>query len=66
MNKNQHRGGNFRNFLQEDGILNEIEAGALKRAIALQLAKLLEQKSFSKAEMALRMKTRAFYTERHK
>jgi predicted XRE-type DNA-binding protein len=57
MNKNKHRGTNFRDFLEEEGILEEAEARALKRAIALQLAKLIEQKSLSKGDMALRMKT---------
>ena len=57
MNKNKHRGGNFRDFLEQDGILEEIEARALKRAIAIQLAKLIEQKSISKGDLAQRMKT---------
>jgi antitoxin HicB len=57
MNKNKHRGTNFRDFLEEEGLLEEAEARALKRAIALQLAKLIEQKSLSKADLALRMKT---------
>ncbi len=57
MNKNKHRGSNFRDFLEEDGVLEEVEARALKRAIAIQLAKLIEQKSLSKGDMALRMKT---------
>jgi predicted XRE-type DNA-binding protein len=37
--------------------LEEVEARALKRAVALQLATLIEQQSLSKADMALRMKT---------
>ncbi len=57
MNKNKHRGGNFRDFLDDEGILEEVEARALKRAIALQLSRLIEQKSLSKGDMALRMKT---------
>ena len=57
MNKNKRRGSDFRKFLAEDGILEEIEARALKRALALQLSKLIEQKSISKADIALRMKT---------
>ena len=57
MNKNKHRGADFRDFLAEEGILEEVEGRALKRALALQLAKLIEQKSLSKGEMALRMKT---------
>jgi antitoxin HicB len=57
MNKKKHRGGNFREFLAEEGILEEVEAHALKRAIALQLTRLIEKKSLSKSDMALRMKT---------
>jgi DNA-binding Xre family transcriptional regulator len=57
MNKNKHRGTNFRSFLEEDGILEEEEARALKRAVSVQLTKLIAQKSLSKADMALRMKT---------
>ena len=57
MNKKKHRGTDFREFLAEDGILEEVEGRALKRALALQLAKLIEEKSLSKGDMALRMKT---------
>ena len=57
MNKKNHRGSDFREFLADEGILEEVEARALKRAIALQLAKLIEEKSLSKSDMALRMKT---------
>ena len=57
MNKNKHRGSDFRDFLKEEGILEELEAKASKRALALQFAKALEQQSLSKTEMAARMKT---------
>jgi DNA-binding Xre family transcriptional regulator len=57
MNKKKYRGTDFRDFLAEEGILEEVEGRALKRAIALQLAKLIEQKSLSKGDMAQRMKT---------
>jgi antitoxin HicB len=57
MNKNKHRGTSFQNFLEEEGILEEVEARALKRAIAMQLAKIIKQESVSKSDMALRMKT---------
>jgi antitoxin HicB len=57
MNSNRHRGSSLRDLLRQDGALEEVEARALKRAIALQLAKLLKQQSVSKAEMAVRMKT---------
>ncbi len=36
--KNQHIGSNFDDFLVEKGLLAECEAGALKRAVAWQLA----------------------------
>jgi predicted XRE-type DNA-binding protein len=57
MNKTKHRGTDFREFLAEEGILEEVEARALKRAVALQLARLIEQQSLSKGDMAVRMKT---------
>jgi hypothetical protein len=34
MSKKPHRGTNIRSFLQEDGILEEVEARALKQALA--------------------------------
>ena len=37
--------------------MEEVETRALKRAIAMKLAKLIEQQSLSKGDMALRMKT---------
>ena len=57
MSKKNHRGGDFRGFLKEQGILGEVEARALKRAMSLQISRLLEEKSVTKAEMAARMKT---------
>ena len=57
MTKKKHRGTDFRDFLEEEGILEEVETRALKRAIAMKLAKLIEQQSLSKGDMALRMKT---------
>ena len=57
MSKQKHRGGDFRDFLNEQGILGEVEARALKQAISLQFNHLLEKQSLTKAEMATRMKT---------
>lgn len=57
MKENKHRGSDFRDFLQEEGIRDEVESTALKRALALQLAHALEQSSLSKTEMAARMHT---------
>ena len=57
MSKPKHRGSDFRDFLKEEGILGEVEARALKQAMSLQISRLLEEKSLTKAEMAARMKT---------
>ena len=57
MSKRTHRGSDFRDFLKDQGILGEVEARALKQAMSLQISRLLEEKSVTKAEMAARMKT---------
>ena len=55
--KRNHRESEFRDFLKEESILREAEAHALKRAVSLQISRLLEEESVTKAEMAVRMKT---------
>jgi predicted DNA-binding protein (UPF0251 family) len=57
MRKNPHRGSDFRDFLEEQGIRSEVEARALKQAMSLQILRLLAEKSLTKSEMAARMKT---------
>ena len=57
MSKQKHRGSDLRDFLNEQGILGEVEARALKQAMSLQISQLLEENSLTKAEMAVRMKT---------
>jgi DNA-binding Xre family transcriptional regulator len=57
MSKNRYRGSNFDDFLKEEGILEEVEIRAAKRAIALQLEKLMKSQSLSKKAMAARMRT---------
>ena len=57
MKKKTHRGSDFRDFLNEQGILGEVEARALKQAVSLQLGRLLKEKELTKTEMAVRMKT---------
>jgi DNA-binding Xre family transcriptional regulator len=57
MNNRKHRGSDLRDFLQEEGILEEVEARALKRAIALQLDALRKSQTISKSALAARMKT---------
>jgi hypothetical protein len=57
MSKKTHRGGDFRDFLNEAGILGEVEARALKQALSLQLDRLLKEQELTKTQMAVRMKT---------
>jgi len=57
MNKNKYRGSNFDDFLRKEGILEEVELKASKRAVALQLEKLMASQRLSKSAMAERMHT---------
>ena len=57
MKKRTHRGSDFRDFLKEEGILEEVEERAVKKALALQLGKLIAKNEITKTEMAARMKT---------
>ena len=58
MNTNHpHRGSDFRSFLEETGMCEEVEALAMKKAIALKLQSLLKDHALTKTEMAKRMKT---------
>ncbi|MBI4327549.1 MAG: XRE family transcriptional regulator [Chloroflexi bacterium] len=57
MSKNKHRGSDLRDLLREDGVLEALEARAMKRALALQLGRLAEEQALSKSAMAARMKT---------
>jgi antitoxin HicB len=52
-----HIGSNFDDFLEENGILAETEAIAVKRVIALQVEKLMHEQNLSKTEMSRRMHT---------
>jgi antitoxin HicB len=53
--KNKHIGANFDSFLQEEGVLEEAQATAVKRVIAFQIKKIMAQKKITKAEMTRRM-----------
>jgi antitoxin HicB len=57
MSKKIHRGGDFRDFLNEQGILGGVEARALKQSLSLQLDRLLREEELTKTQMAVRMKT---------
>lgn len=53
----QHLGDTLDDFLEEEGLLAEVEAFAIKRVIAFQITQLMSEQSLSKAEMARRMQT---------
>jgi len=55
--QNPHRGSGFSEFLNQEGILPEVEILALKRAVAIQLQQIIEQEHITKTQLATRMKT---------
>lgn len=57
-------GSNFDEFLEEEGLLAEVEAVAVKRVIAFQITQLMESSNISKTVMAKRMKTSRAALER--
>jgi len=54
---NKRVGSDFDEFLELEGLLSEVEAVAVKRVIAYQLAKLMKEKKLTKTAMAQRMRT---------
>ena len=52
-----HVGSSFDDFLEEEGILAEVSALALKRVLAWQIAQAMETQGFNKASMADAMNT---------
>lgn len=54
---NQHIGSDFDEFLEEEGIREEVTAAALKRVIAWQLDQMMKSRHITKTEMASRMRT---------
>jgi hypothetical protein len=50
-------GSSFDCLLREDGIYEEVSAGAIKRVLARQVEAAMKEKHFSKAEMARKMHT---------
>ena len=54
---NNHVGTDFDDFLEEEGILAETEAVAVKRVIAFQVELMMKEQNLSKTEMSRRMNT---------
>jgi antitoxin HicB len=55
--KKKHLGSKFEDFLEQEDILEECRASAIKFKIAHELEKAMTQRKMSKAEMAKRLKT---------
>ncbi len=50
-------GSNFDDFLQQDGLLAECKAGALRRVVTWQIEQEMKRRRISHAKLASRMKT---------
>lgn len=55
--KNPHDGQTLDEFLSEEGILEEVEAAAIKRAVALKIIDLMRENDVPKIQMARQMRT---------
>ena|SRR3990167_3791743 len=57
MTTKKHKGTTFDSFLEEEELLDDLEAIAIKRVLAYELEKTMLKKHFSKTEMASKMHT---------
>ena len=55
--KNNAIGSSFDDFLAEEGISEEVEAGAIKKIIAYQLLQAIENEHLSRTALAIRLET---------
>jgi plasmid maintenance system antidote protein VapI len=53
----KHMGSSIDDFLKQEGILEEVQAQAIKEVVAWQLAEAMRKKKISKARMAALLKT---------
>ena len=53
----QFMGGDFDDFLRQEGLIEEAEAVAAKRVIAFQIAEEMKKSNITKTELAQRMNT---------
>ena len=63
MNK-KHIGSKFDDFLKEEKIYEQVQAAAIKRVVAFQIAEEMKKKKLTKTAMASRMKTSRAALER--
>lgn len=57
MKKNKHIGSSFENFLEDEGIAEEVNAAAVKAIISRSLKKYMEETDTTQTEMARKLKT---------
>ena len=60
----KHIGSTLDDFLEEEGVLAEAEAVAVKRMIAYQLEELMKEQKLTKTQLAKRMRTSRSVLER--
>ncbi|MCL4361803.1 helix-turn-helix domain-containing protein [Candidatus Dependentiae bacterium] len=57
MKKNKHIGSSFDSFLEEEGILEEVNAAAIKAIIANNLQAYMQKKGITQTDMAKQLGT---------
>lgn len=57
MKKNPHTGSSLESFLEEEGLLEQATAVAIKRVIAFMLEKEMKKQKLTKMKLATKMKT---------
>jgi DNA-binding Xre family transcriptional regulator len=57
MSNNCHLGSAFDDFLEQEGILNEVTEVALKRVLAWQIEQAMKERGLTKSKMAKSMQT---------
>ena len=62
--KKKHVGRKFDEFLEEENLLEQVQAAAIKRVIAYQIAEEMKRNNLTKTEMANRMRTSRAALER--
>ncbi len=54
---NKHKGSTFESFLEEENLLEDVEAIAIKRVLTYELERVMQKNRLTKSEMAIRMHT---------
>lgn len=57
MNIRKNIGGDFTDYLAQEGLLEDAQAAAVKRVIAWQLRQFMKRQALTKVELARRMRT---------